>query len=490
MLRFYSIFLLLSFCVGAKPSTSDGQWIKLTTKHFEMYTTNSAADAAAVLQVFEQAHSFFLQSSLLQSSRTLNQKTDAPVKIIAFRSEAEYAPFRLNPGAFAYYLRNYKHDYIVMQDIAPQHYGAAIHEYTHSIVEHLGWKLPLWLNEGLAEVYSTLASQDGQAVVGRLPQGRIADLRTGHRLSLQTLLSIDRKSPYYQQPDRMRVFYAQSWALCHMLFLSPAYRMKFMPFVAAISAGKPAADCFREIYGKNIDELESEVNSYIDAPTPPTVFANVKATQIEGNAIVSSINLFNRDLMLADLLAAHPQTANEARYRLVELAQAKPENAEVRESLGYLAWQKGNEAEARLQFRQAFQNGSNNAVMLYQYASLVEATPQGEAAEGDSARAALSKALDLDPDYADARLQLALLDFRAGHYRLASDNLTNIKVVKPEQAYCYYSVLAYSSYRLGKIEEARTAAVAAQAYADSSEKEQRCQTMLAKLDSLHTATMR
>jgi hypothetical protein len=37
-----------------------------------------------------------------------------------------------------------------MQDIAPDHSQAAVHEYTHLVVQHLKLELPIWLNEGMA----------------------------------------------------------------------------------------------------------------------------------------------------------------------------------------------------------------------------------------------------------------------------------------------------------------------------------------------------
>ncbi len=139
-------------------------WIRLTTPHFEMYTTNSEKQGVAALQVFEEVRYFFLQNSKSKTG------PDTPVRIIAFRSEKEYKPYRPNEGAVAYYLRSRKVDYIVMQDISPEHHQTAVHEYTHLIVEHLGLKLPLWLNEGLADLYSSLEPKGEGALVGPSPR--------------------------------------------------------------------------------------------------------------------------------------------------------------------------------------------------------------------------------------------------------------------------------------------------------------------------------
>ncbi|HEY1216971.1 MAG TPA: DUF1570 domain-containing protein [Bryobacteraceae bacterium] len=484
MLRSWSMLLILLVGYCGKLFAADPQWIKLTTSQFEMYTTNDERSAAAALQIFEQAHSFFAQVSIGPA-----RLVEDPVRIIAFRSEDEYARYRLNPGAFAYYLRNYNRDYIVMQDIAPAHYAAAIHEYTHLAVEHAGLKLPLWVNEGLAEVYSSLEFDRGQVVAGRVPAARLVDLQNEKWLSLQTLLAVDRSSPYYQQPDKMRIFYAQAWALCHMLSLSPAYRPKFAEFLAAAATEKSTARCFEEIYGKSIAEIQREAVAYLSQPNVATVSFALKLDNTKIHPTVSPLGDFERNMALSSLLAARPQTAGEARSGFMMLATVQPGNAEVEESLGYLAWQQGKIAEARLHFRQAFESGSNNATMLCQYASLVEASAEGEQQEGNSARAALLRVLELRPEYGEARLQLALVEFRAGRYREASTELSRIKTVKPEQAYCYYSALAYSNYVSGNLEQARIALGSAKEYANSPEKQQRCLGLLARLNGGHADTM-
>lgn len=475
--KLWPILLVLSVGLGVKPLIADEQWTRVATDHFEMYTTNDAVQASSALQVFEQVRSFFLQSGYAAGV------PDRPVKIIAFRSEEEYAQYRLNPGAFAYFLHNYNRDYIVMQDISPQHYPAVIHEYTHLIVKHLGWKLPLWLNEGWAEVYSSLQSENNGVVVGRVPQGRLGDLIRDDWMSLPAVFAVDHQSPYYQDPRKMRLFYAESWALCHMLMLSPDYKAKFSGFMAAISAGQPEADVFHSIYGKTLDQVGEDLRNYFRHAGEQTELLEMKLSDSGSHPSISPLNAFDRDLALADLLGANPRTAAEARSLLMQLAQHDPKNTDVEESLGYIAWQQGDEQAARFHFRRALENGANDPVMLCEYASLVEATAQDDMAEGNSARAALVKALALKPDYIDARLQFALMEFRAGRYEEASANLALIKTVTPRQAYCYYSALAYSDYRLGKLDDARLAATSAKNYANSPERQQHCLSLLARLDS-------
>ena len=163
-------------------------WICLTTPHFEMYTTNSEKQGTAALSVFEQVRYFFLQNS---KSKTAS---DTPVRIIAFHSEKEYRPYRVNEGAFAYYVRSRKVDYIVMQDISSEHHQVALHEYTHLVIEHLGLQLPVWLNEGLADLYSSLEPKGDQALLGRPLPGHLVILMTQRWLNLDAVFAVGPKT--------------------------------------------------------------------------------------------------------------------------------------------------------------------------------------------------------------------------------------------------------------------------------------------------------
>lgn len=200
---------------GALPLSAQ-HWIKLTTTHFELLTDNSKARAAEALNIFEQARAFFDENG---RSPTVSEE---PTHIIAFQSEREFRPYSPIAGANAYY-QHARYDYIVMQDLTPASYPIAIHEYTHLYLAHRGFNLPPWLNEGLADVYSTLQSRGSQLVIGAPVLARMAEIHSGRPLlDLHLVTTVDRQSRYYNQPGPMSQFYAESWAVAHMLFLGNA----------------------------------------------------------------------------------------------------------------------------------------------------------------------------------------------------------------------------------------------------------------------------
>jgi len=126
-----------------------------------MFTSNSERRARETLLHFELVRTFF------QKATNIAPKDDEIVQVVAFQNEKEYKPYQLNAGATAYYERSQSQDYIVMADIEIDHYPVAVHEYTHLVVEHAGFKLPIWFNEGLAELYSSVEPQGEKTMVGR-----------------------------------------------------------------------------------------------------------------------------------------------------------------------------------------------------------------------------------------------------------------------------------------------------------------------------------
>ncbi|MBV9304811.1 MAG: hypothetical protein JOZ45_01645, partial [Acidobacteriaceae bacterium] len=118
------IFYVLFTAALSQEICQAQQWINLHSSQIELLTSNSEGDGQAVFQLLEDAREFFESESAL--SVTLKQ----PVRVFAFRSKDEYAPYRLNSSAFGHFLHSPNCDYIALQDIKPEHYEAALHEYT------------------------------------------------------------------------------------------------------------------------------------------------------------------------------------------------------------------------------------------------------------------------------------------------------------------------------------------------------------------------
>lgn len=364
-----------------------------------------------------------------------------------------------------------------MEDISAEHYPAAIHEYTHLIVKHAGLKLPLWLNEGWADLYSSLTPKGNKAEVGVLLPGRVQTLLNTKWLPLDVLASVDHNSPMYNEADKAGIFYAESWLLAHMLYLSPEYRTNFTQFVLALAKGQDTAQSFQSVYGKGLKVVADDLNRYAKGGRFFAVLFDVKLEKSSEDPRVSDVSAFDAGILLADLLSM-VHKPEEARLAYRQLAQDNPGQPEVQEALGYVEWHAGNQESARQYFSQAFASGTKSAQMCYDYAMLESQTATG----GKTAIPILRRAVELKPDYVAARLQLGLLLTSERSYSEALDQLHQIQKIDPEQAPAYFLALAYSDLNTGHKDEARKNAELAKKWAKAPGESEQADSLLRYLD--------
>lgn len=437
-----------------------------------MYTTNGEKQAIRALQVFEQVRYFFLQSSKNR------QAPEGRVRIIAFSSDKEYKPYRLNAGAFAYYLQSRERDYIVMQDIEADHHQAAMHEYTHLIVQHLKLDVPIWLNEGMADLYSSLEPHGERTMVGRPLEHHVITLMRQPWMDWNVLFAVDRNSPFYNESDKMSIFYAQSWALTHMLFLSPAYGRKFPNFLLAIAEGTSTPEAFQKVYGKTVPEVGKDAAKYVRQTSVQAALYDITLPKSDLDVQVAELSELQIGLALADLLASRRDTAPEAQRRLLALEQQYGQNPSVEESLGYLAWQQNDVAEARKHFGLAVKDGSKNARMIYDYAGLEHSS----GAPPQEVIGLLQQIVAIKPDDPDAEILLANLEAGERRYGAALSAISRVHSVKPDQAYNLFAVSAFCHANLHDPDGARRSAEKALQYAKTPSERLQIENLLNFVD--------
>jgi tetratricopeptide (TPR) repeat protein len=436
-----------------------------------MYTTNGEKQAARALQGFEQVRSFFLKK------RGVREQREEVTRIIAFSSESEYKPYRFNKGSFAYYQRSPERDYIVMQDIESEHHRAAFHEYTHLIIEHGDLKLPVWLNEGLAEVYSSLEPRGNQAMVGRVVPEHYALLQNSTLIPWNEFWAVDQQSAYYNRRDKMPLFYAQSWLLTHMLVLGEEYHTKLPAFLAAINGGSGAEQAFQTVYGKSARDVSKDAEMYLKRQTVRAALFDFKLQKSELDPQVRQLSDFEVRYALADLLSNRTDKAAEAHQRLSDLAKEDPQNFEVEQSLAYLAWRQKQPAEAAMHFERALELGSQDAGAIYSYAGLEQSMGQLK-----RAMQLLQQVIALDPERSDAKVRLMSVAASQAQFGFALEIASQVHAVKHDDAFTYYSTAAYCHANLKDPDGARTLAHKALSYASDDRERQQINKLLDALE--------
>ncbi len=449
------------------PAWGAEQWLKISTPNFELYTTAGEKRGIETVQHFEQIRGFFRKASQGAKSRT-----ERKVRLVAFRGEKEYKPYRPNEVAVAYYMNRGDQDLIVMREAGPDVYRIAVHEYVHLLLRQPGVDIPYWLNEGLAELYSTLKREGSRTQVGSVIESHYIQLRQVRWMDVPSLTRVDLQSPYYNEKERAGIFYAESWALAHMLKFREGYHEKFDDFMSRVVKGTSSEDAFRQSYGKSAAEVEKDLKDYMQGTRFRAALMDVALEKSAEKPVVEPAPEVELGLTLAEVTGGGRSA--EGKAALERLAAAHPKDPELAEALAYEAWRGGQREDALKQFERAVELRSGNAKLHYLCAALSheQGRPLARVVE------LLAKATTLDPEYRDAWLRLGYTRFAEQRYVDAALAWNHINRVTPDEAPQFFRALAYTHYRIGKKEEARRGAERALRQAKTVEDVKQAQELL------------
>ena len=385
-------------------------WRLIRSPHFEIYSQagNDAAARAMALHLEQLRTLVALHTGIDLDSRPA-------VRVMGFRSAAEYDPYRVRQSSNAYYVGSESRDYIVMAGLDSGHFGLAAHEYAHAVLRATGADLPPWLREGLAEVLSTVRiSARGSAIGGDLP-ARLQALKHEGWIPLADLLAANTEGGFISPS----AFYAKSWEVADLVLLAPDYAPRFPQFVSALARQVPSSEAFASVYGKSLTAVETDLRR---RRRVPIALGNTAPAAVEVTA--SDLPPFRASLFLAEIVTLTGDFSHaESMYRSLE--QDAPGDPDVAVGYGALALREGKPDAARQHWKAAIVRGATDAVLCFRYAVLANQA----GVPPDEIRPALVRAIDLKPGFDDARYLLALLESNAGNHEAAVKQLRAMRQI-------------------------------------------------------------
>lgn len=327
-----SLFLVLILtmwtpAMGAPAAVQDFEnWRSLRTDHFYL-VGNAGQDA--MRQVARHLEEF--RAGYLSIERPVENGSGEPTTVVVFADDRSFTPFKpvdadgrpLTVGGL--FLGTGDDAYMVLttEDGAER---SVFHEYTHRVSAGHPPR-PLWLEEGLAEFYSTLQVRDGGRVVrtGLPVHSNLATLRENALIGLDVLLRVDQDSTYYTGPGQA-LFYAQSWALTHYLLLKRRDgRAHIAEFIRLEEEVLDLGARFEAAFHTDFETMLGELASYTnDALTFPIVDYGLNRRIVIGDDWESR-TLSPSDALyhLSELLTRLGRTEDSRRY-LEEAIAADP----------------------------------------------------------------------------------------------------------------------------------------------------------------------
>ena len=398
-------------------------WRSVRTNHLFVIGNadpENLRQVAVWLEFFHSAFARLVSRNVIDSS--------VPTTVIVFRDDASFTPFK--PGyqgrptaVSGFFLPGEDVNYIALSlDPRGNPYATAFHEYVHLHVKDNIPGAPVWLDEGLAELYESLQFSGSDALIGMPQHGYIYLLRQVEMLPLKTLFSIGLDSPHYNEQDKAGIFYGESWALVHYLMFGERSRQdQFRKFLQRIANGDDSAKAIEGAYGITLDVLEEELRSYIRRGNltaqritnvaNPESYASYTATQR------SALTDTEAYYYLADL-SLHMGRDTVAERGFKEAIARDPGFLPAHAALGTLYVHQRRYDEAKKYLQKATSSPQSYLVHYY-YAYVL--SREGLSASGDISqysrenaavmRDQLLQSIKLSPKYAPAHYLLAVVDF-------------------------------------------------------------------------------
>jgi tetratricopeptide (TPR) repeat protein len=309
---------------GVAPARAE--WRRIDSPNFTVVGDVSAGDLREITRRFETFRDVL--SRVLTSKMTA---TAVPTVVIVFPSDNAFTPFKPKfngkpieltglflPRRDANYIALVRHwDEGAMRVV--------FHEYAHLLTSNLTETLPVWLNEGLAEFYSTFQTVgDREALLGRPVPGHLEQLNVRTLLPLEDLLNVRHDSPMYNEGDRRSLFYAQAWALTHMLLVGqPTGRDKLGAYVASLDAGISPGEAWGKAFGADRPDLALQTYVRRSVFSAYRLKFNEKTGGYDGAA--APMARADAEALLAHFLAQQ-ERYDEAAERLQRAAALDPGN--------------------------------------------------------------------------------------------------------------------------------------------------------------------
>ena len=140
---------------------------------------------------------------------------------------------------------------------------AIFHEYTHLLLRHNDPFWPLWLKEGMAEIYGTLEIAGGGHTlrIGKPLSEHLHLLAEQPLVPLRDLFAVTHDSPEYNERDRQGIFYAESWLLAHYLMVgdNSSHRVAFGQFTALLRQGQLPEQAFTNAFRAPFSLLDQQL---------------------------------------------------------------------------------------------------------------------------------------------------------------------------------------------------------------------------------------
>ena len=427
---------------GAEP-LFERHWFETHTAHFQTFSCGDSQEVARLAARLEQFRDAY---SLLAGGPSV---ASPPIVVMAFPDHSSMEPFlplyQGKPANLTAFFKPASDENLIVLPLGSSvSLEAVFHEYTHLLLRHNDPFWPLWLKEGMAEIYGTFEPiGSNRARIGK-PIGRhLHLLAEQHLMPLSDLFAVTHNSAEYNEEQHQGIFYAESWLLTHYLMLGggPARKAQFGSLTPLLRQGETPVQAFTNAFRVPLQTIQTELQKYLQREKLDSLelmlTTDIAAPRaLSRRAITPAETCFRLGDQL--LRVGRPDAAESYFKRARTFA---PNSPLPLEGLGLLASERDQSSEAVRHLQEAMQRGSVSFLGHYIYAKekyrlSARSGDTYSPLRGNAAaeiRAELQKCLTLMPDFGPAHHLLGFFEMVQGdNLPLAEEHLQKAIQLEPE----------------------------------------------------------
>ena len=408
----HAIALALVFASVLPAAAAD--WVRVETPNFIVFGESGERRVREVADEFER-----FREALARVIPAASAPVAVPTVVVVFSSQRSFDPYvpRFNGKPIrlgGYFFASDDMNIVALADANhDESLHTIFHEYVHLVLDNVSRGMPLWLNEGLAEYYGTFKVEDGgrRALIGNVIPSHLQLLNSRRLLTIPELLAVDQDSPVYNEGQRQSLFYAQSWALVHMLVAGSPNRAPLLArYGRLVSEGTPSLDAWQDVFKDQ--KISAELERYIgqDVMTGLLYRFTDRITATRSAAV--KVTDSDVQAVLGDLLrrvAPVPETVAQFEKAIA----LQPPSARARALYGLLLVEADDAKKARPLLLEAARDTSDWLVQYHVATGITRLVATSDDAEPEllaAARSALERVRTAKPDLANAHALEARLE--------------------------------------------------------------------------------
>ena len=404
-----AVAIALAALVACGRAWADDRWWVAQSGHFIVIGDGGTKQVRRVARELDQLRAVF------ESVLSLRVASGRPFFVLAADGERsmrrlvpEYWERRGGVRPAGLFITGDEKDWAIVRSDYEGSTRVIYHEYAHLLARLSLGPLPLWLVEGLAELFASTEVRDDVVRIGTAAGGHAAKLEKGPPVPVARLVAVDFGSAEYGERAQVSEFYAESAILTHYLLMEDngKHRPRLNEFLRLIEEGATESDALDRAFG-GAAALERELGAYVRGQM--FTFIEFKGTVAVEAIAVRELRPAEAAAFLADFLL-HTGQVKRARAYVGEAVRTEPDLGFAHLQRGTLLARDGRTEEAAAAYAEARRLAPQEALTHYRFGTFARSLPTG----ASSREEALRSAVRVDPGFAPARGALAQLLLEEG----------------------------------------------------------------------------